>query len=194
MEIAENMLEIVGNTPLVAFRKMFADYKGRVAAKIEDYNPSGSVKDRMVLQEIRQAEKEGILAPGGTLVESTSGNTGAAVALAGAVLGYKVIIITTERMAPEKLSFLRTYGAEIVICPSDVELDDPKSYYQTVRRIAAETPGACYLNQNENPANPQAHYETTGPEIWRQTDGKITHFVAGVGTGGTLAGSHPGNG
>jgi len=188
-EIAGSILDIIGNTPLVAFRKIFSGCKGRVTGKIEDYNPSGSIKDRMVLQEIRQAEEEGRLKPGGTLVESTSGNTGAAVALAGTVLGYKVVIVTTDRTSPEKINFFKVYGARVVVCPGGLELDNPESYYQTVRRIAAETPGAYYLNQNENPANSQAHYETTGPEIWRQTDGKVTHFVAGIGTGGTLAGT-----
>lgn len=183
------MLDITGNTPLVLFRKMFSGCKGRVAAKIEEFNPSGSIKDRMALRMIRRAEKEGHLKPGGTIVESTSGNTGSAVALAGALLGYKVIIVTTDRTAPEKVQFFKIYGAEVVVCPGGLALDDPKSYYQTVRRIAAETPGAHYLNQNGNPANPQAHYDSTGPEIWRQTDGKITHFVAGIGTGGTLAGT-----
>lgn len=189
MEIAQDILDIIGNTPLVAFRKMFADCSGRVAAKIEEYNPSGSVKDRIALRMIRQAENEGRLKPGGTIVESTSGNTGAAVALAGAVLGYKVIIVTTERTSPEKTRFFRVYGAEVVVCPGGLELDDPQSCYSTVRRLAQEIPGACYLNQNDNTANPQAHYETTGPEIWRQTDGKVAYFVAGVGTGGTLAGT-----
>jgi cystathionine beta-synthase len=188
MEMAESMLDIVGNTPLVTFRKMFAECRGKVVAKIEDYNPSGSIKDRMVLQEIRQAEKQGLLKPGGTLVESTSGNTGAAVALAGAVLGYKVIIVTTDRTSPEKIQFFKVYGAEVVLCPGNVQEEDPRSYYSTVRRIASETPGAYYLNQNDNPANPRAHYEQTGPEIWRQTDGRITHLVAGMGTGGTVAG------
>ena len=188
-EIAGNILDIIGDTPLVAFRRMFAGFEGRVVGKIEDYNPSGSIKDRMVLGEIRRAEEEGRLKPGGTLVESTSGNTGAAVALAGAVLGYRVIIVTTDRTAPEKIQFFRVYGAEVVTCPGGAELDDPKGYYRTVRRIASETPGACYLNQNDNPANPQAHYEQTGPEIWRQTGGGVTHLVAGIGTGGTLAGT-----
>jgi cystathionine beta-synthase len=189
MEIAESMLDIVGNTPLVYFRRMFEGCKGRVAAKIEECNPSGSIKDRMVHQMIRLAEEEGRLKPGGTLVESTSGNTGAAVALAGAVLGYKTVIVTTDRTSPEKIQFFKVYGAEVIVCPGDAGLDDPESYYQTVRRIAAERPGACYLNQNANPANPQGHYEQTGPEIWRQTDGKLTHLVAGIGTGGTLAGT-----
>ncbi len=189
MEIADSMLDILGNTPLVCFRRMFADCGGRVAAKIEEHNPSGSVKDRMVRKMIRQAEKEGRLKPGGTLVESTSGNTGAAVALAGAVLGYRTIIVTTDRTSPEKIQFFKVYGAQVIVCPADAGLNDPEGYYLTVRRIAAETPGACYLNQNSNPANPQAHYEQTGPEIWRQTDGRLTHFVAGAGTGGTLAGT-----
>lgn len=188
MEIAQSILDTVGNTPLVAFRKMFADCKGRVVAKIEEYNPSGSVKDRMAIRMIREAEKEGRLKPGATLVESTSGNTGAAIAMAGAVLGYKVIIVTTEKISPEKLQFFKVYGAQVKVCPCGLELDDPDSYYSTVRRLEREIPGAVYLNQNDNPNNPLAHYEGTGPEIWRQTDGKITYFVAGIGTGGTLVG------
>ena len=189
MEIAESLLETVGETPLVAFRRMFSHCRGRVAAKVEERNPSGSVKDRIAAYMIRRAEKDGRLRPGGTIVESTSGNTGAALAVAGRILGYRVILVVTTKISQEKLDYLKALGAEVVVCPSEIPVDDPRSYHSTVRRIAAETPGACHLNQNENEANRAAHYNSTGPEIWRQTDGGITHFVAGIGTGGTLSGT-----
>lgn len=188
MEMSESVLELVGNTPLVRFRRIFKGCRGTVAAKLEEFNPTGSVKVRIVMSMIRKAEEEGRLRPGGTIVESTSGNTGIGLAVAGSILGYRVVIVVTDKVLPERVNLMRALGAEVVVCPSDVDLDDERSYHSTVRRLTAEIDGACHLNQNDNPANPLSHYHTTGPEIWRQTDGRITYFVAGIGTGGTITG------
>jgi cystathionine beta-synthase len=157
-------------------------------AKVESFNPGNSVKDRMALKMVEDAEAAGLLKPGGTIVEGTSGNTGMGLALAAIVKGYKLICVSTDKQSKEKFDVLRAVGAEVIVCPTDVAPEDPQSYYSTSKRIADETPNAWYANQYDNPSNAKAHYETTGPEIWEQTQGKITHFVVGVGTGGTISG------
>ena len=188
MIFAKNILETIGNTPLVRLNKITADVPGLVLAKVESFNPGNSVKDRMALKMVEDAEADGRLQPGGTIVEGTSGNTGMGLALAAIVKGYKLICVSTDKQSKEKFDVLRAVGAEVVVCPTDVAPEDPRSYYSTSKRIAAETPNAWYVNQYDNPSNALAHYEQTGPEIWEQTDGKITHFVVGVGTGGTISG------
>ena len=188
MIFAKNILETIGNTPLVRLNKITADVPGLVLAKVESFNPGNSVKDRMALKMVEDAEADGRLQPGGTIVEGTSGNTGMGLALAAIVKGYKLICVSTDKQSKEKFDVLRAVGAEVVVCPTDVAPEDPRSYYSTSKRLAAETPNAWYVNQYDNPSNALAHYEQTGPEIWEQTDGKITHFVVGVGTGGTISG------
>jgi cystathionine beta-synthase len=188
MQYANNILETIGNTPLVKLNKITSDVKAVVLAKVESFNPGNSVKDRMALKMIEDAEADGRLKPGGTIVEGTSGNTGMGLALAAIVKGYKLICVSTDKQSKEKFDVLRAVGAEVIICPTDVAPDDPRSYYSTSKRIGQETPNAWYVNQYDNPSNAQAHYEQTGPEIWKQTQGKITHFVVGVGTGGTISG------
>ena len=188
MKFAKNILETIGNTPLVRLNRITAEIPGLVLAKIESFNPGNSVKDRMALKMIEDAEADGRLQPEGTIVEGTSGNTGMGLALAAIVKGYKLICVSTDKQSKEKFDVLRAVGAEVVVCPTDVAPDDPRSYYSTAKRIAQETPNAWYVNQYDNPSNSLAHYEQTGPEIWKQTDGKITHFVVGVGTGGTISG------
>lgn len=188
MKIANNILETIGNTPLVRLNKITADLPTTVLAKVESFNPGNSVKDRMALKMIEDAEADGRLKPGGVIVEGTSGNTGMGLALAAIVKGYKLICVSTDKQSKEKFDVLRAVGAEVVVCPTAVAPEDPRSYYSVSKRIAEETPNAWYVNQYDNPSNAQAHYEQTGPEIWEQTDGKITHFVVGVGTGGTISG------
>lgn len=188
MQYAKNILETIGNTPLVKLNTITKEVKGLVLAKIESFNPGNSVKDRMALKMIEDAEADGRLQPGGTIVEGTSGNTGMGLALAAIVKGYKLICVSTDKQSKEKFDVLRAVGAEVIVCPTDVAPDDPRSYYSTSKRIGEETPNAWYVNQYDNPSNAQAHYEQTGPEIWEQTGGKITHFVVGVGTGGTISG------
>ena len=188
MKFAKNILETIGNTPLVRLNKITADVPGLVLAKVESFNPGNSVKDRMALKMVEDAEANGRLQPGGTIVEGTSGNTGMGLALAAIVKGYKLICVSTDKQSKEKFDVLRAVGAEVVVCPTDVAPEDPRSYYSTSKRIAEETPNAWYVNQYDNPSNALAHYEQTGPEIWEQTEGKITHFVVGVGTGGTISG------
>ena len=188
MNFANNILETIGNTPLVRLNKLTADVPGLVLAKVESFNPGNSVKDRMALKMVEDAEADGRLEPGGTIVEGTSGNTGMGLALAAIVKGYKLICVSTDKQSKEKFDVLRAVGAEVIICPTDVAPEDPRSYYSTSKRIAEETPNAWYVNQYDNPSNALAHYEQTGPEIWEQTEGKITHFVVGVGTGGTISG------
>ena len=188
MKFAKNILETIGDTPLVRLNRITAEIPGLVLAKIESFNPGNSVKDRMALKMIEDAEADGRLQPDGTIVEGTSGNTGMGLALAAIVKGYKLICVSTDKQSKEKFDVLRAVGAEVVVCPTDVAPDDPRSYYSTAKRIAEETPNAWYVNQYDNPSNSLAHYEQTGPEIWKQTDGKITHFVVGVGTGGTISG------
>lgn len=188
MEIAGSVLDLVGNTPLVRFRRVVDDITCPVVAKVETANPGGSTKDRPALAMIDDAERRGLLQPGGTIVEPTSGNTGVGLAIVAAQRGYRCVFVTTDKVGAEKVGLLRAYGAEVVVCPVAVAPDDERSYYRTAARLAAELPDAFRPNQYENLVNPQAHYETTGPEIWRQTDGRVSHFVAGVGTGGTITG------
>lgn len=188
MEIAASALELIGNTPLVRLPKIGAGLAGDLVAKLEFTNPGGSSKDRPAVTMIDAAEEAGLLKPGGTIIEPTSGNTGVGLAIVAAQRGYKTIFVMTDKVSPEKVDLLKAYGAEVVVCPVAVPPEDPDSYYSTAERLVAETPGAYRPNQYDNPHNPRAHYESTGPEIWRQTDGKITHFVAGAGTGGTISG------
>ena len=188
MKFAKNILETIGNTPLVRLNTITEDVPGLVLAKIESFNPGNSVKDRMALKMVEDAESDGRLQPGGTIVEGTSGNTGMGLALAAIVKGYKLICVSTDKQSKEKFDVLRAVGAQVIVCPTDVAPEDPRSYYSTAKRIAEETPNAWYVNQYDNPSNALAHYEQTGPEIWEQTEGKITHFVVGVGTGGTISG------
>ena len=188
MNYAHTILETIGNTPLVKLNRITQEVDALVLAKVESFNPGNSVKDRMAVKMIEDAEKDGRLQPGGTIVEGTSGNTGMGLALAAIVKGYKLICVSTDKQSKEKFDVLRAVGAEVVVCPTDVAPDDPRSYYSTSKRIAEETPNSWYVNQYDNPSNTQAHYETTGPEIWEQTEGRITHFVVGVGTGGTISG------
>ena len=188
MEVADSILGLIGNTPLVRMRRVLAGLPCEVLAKLEMLNPGGSVKDRPAVAMIDAAEREGLLAPGGTIIESTSGNTGVGLAMVAAQRDYRCIFVMTDKVSDEKVQLLRAYGAEVVICPVAVAPDDPDSYYSTAARLAAEIPGAYQPNQYFNQVNPLAHERTTGPELWRQTGGRITHFVAGAGTGGTLGG------
>jgi len=188
-KILANILESIGDTPLVRLNKIGAEYETEILVKPEFLNPGGSVKDRMALYIIEQAEQAGLLKPGGTIVENTSGNTGVGVAMAAAIKGYKVILTMPDKMSQEKVNLLRAFGAEVVITPTEVPADSPQSYYETAKRIARETPGAFYINQYHNPDNIEAHYRATGPEIFDQVDGRLDAFVAGIGTGGTLSGA-----
>ena len=188
MHYSKNILETIGNTPLIKLNNITSEIEALVMAKVESFNPGNSVKDRMALKMIEDAESDGRLKPGGTIVEGTSGNTGMGLALAAIVKGYNLICVSTDKQSKEKFDVLRAVGAEVVVCPTDVSPDDPRSYYSTSKRIADETPNSWYVNQYDNPSNTLAHYESTGPEIWKQTNGKITHFVVGVGTGGTISG------
>lgn len=188
MKIYNNILETIGNTPLVRLNVITKDVKATVLAKIETTNPGNSVKDRMAIQMIDDAEADGRLKPGGTIIEGTSGNTGMGLALVAAIRGYKLICVLSDKQSKEKMDILRAVGADVHVCPTNVAPDDPRSYYSVSRRLADETPNSWYVNQYDNPSNSKAHYLSTGPEIWEQTDGKITHFVVGVGTGGTISG------
>ena len=188
MNYVNSIIETIGNTPLIKLNRITAEIDALVMAKVESFNPGNSVKDRMALKMIEDAEASGLLKSGGTIVEGTSGNTGMGLALAAIVKGYKLICVSNDKQSKEKFDVLRAVGADVIVCPTDVEPEDPRSYYSTSKRIASETPNSWYANQYDNPSNAQAHYETTGPEIWNQTDGKITHFVVGVGTGGTISG------
>jgi len=188
MDYKENILGTIGNTPLVKINKLAEEIPALVLAKYETFNPGNSVKDRMAVKMIEDAEKEGKIKPGGTIIEGTSGNTGMGLALAAIVKGYKMICVIADKQSKEKIDILKAVGSEVVVCPTDVEPEDPRSYYSTSKRLAEETPNSWYVNQYDNPSNTQAHYESTGPEIWEQTNGKVTHFVVGVGTGGTISG------
>ncbi|WP_330443522.1 pyridoxal-phosphate dependent enzyme [Flavobacterium sp. C4GT6] len=188
MKYANNILETIGNTPLVKLNKITKEVNALVLAKVETFNPGNSVKDRMAVKMIEDAEADGRLKPGGTIIEGTSGNTGMGLALAAIVKGYKLICVISDKQSKEKMDILRAVGAKVVVCPTDVEPTDPRSYYSVSKRLSEETPNAWYVNQYDNPSNTLAHYEQTGPEIWEQTEGKITHFVVGVGTGGTISG------
>ena len=188
MDYAKNILETIGNTPLVRLNKIVEGIDATVLAKIETFNPGNSVKDRMALKMIEDAEEQGLLKPGGTIIEGTSGNTGMGLAIAANVKGYKCIFVIADKQSKEKIDILKALGAEVVVCPTAVEPEDPRSYYSVSRRLAEETPNSWYALQYDNLSNTAAHYESTGPEIWKQTDGKVTHFVVGVGTGGTISG------
>ena len=188
MKYFNNILETIGDTPLIKLNKITKSLNSDVFVKVESFNPGNSVKDRMAVKMIEDAEKEGKINSGGTIVEGTSGNTGMGLALAAIVKGYKLICVSNDKQSKEKFDVLRAVGAKVVVCPTNVKPEDPKSYYSTSKRIGEETPNSWYVNQYDNPSNSIAHYETTGPEIWNQTDGKITHFVVGVGTGGTISG------
>ena len=188
MKYSKNILETIGNTPLIRLNSITNNIKPMVLAKVESFNPGNSVKDRMALKMIEDAEDQGKLKKGGTIIEGTSGNTGMGLALASIVKGYKLICVSNDKQSKEKFDVLRAVGAKVIVCPTNVKPDDPRSYYSVSKKIASETPNSWYVNQYDNLSNTKAHYEQTGPEIWDQTDGKITHFVVGVGTGGTISG------
>src|SRR5215216_3001810 len=187
--IQESILDAIGDTPLVRLSRIAAGCRPQLVAKVEALNPGGSIKDRVAVALIEAAERDGKLRPGGTIVEPTSGNTGTGLAIAARLKGYRVIAVMPDKMSKEKIDLLRAYGAEVVVAPTDVAPDSPRSYYRVADRLTREIPGAFQPNQYANPANPQTHYETTGPELWRQTDGRLTHLVVGVGTGGTITGT-----
>jgi cystathionine beta-synthase len=189
MDIKNNILETIGNTPLIRLNKITRDFPCMVLAKVDYFNPGNSIKDRMAVKMVEVAEKEGKLKPGGTIIECTSGNTGMGLALAAVVKGYKCIFVTTDKQSKEKADILKAVGAEVIVCPTNVLPEDPKSYYSVAKRLATETSNSFHCNQYDNLANRLAHYETTGPEIWKQTDGKITHLVCTAGTGGTIVGA-----
>lgn len=188
MNYAENILQTIGNTPLVKLNKTVEGIPGLFLAKLETFNPGNSAKDRIGLRMIEDAEQKNLLKPGATIVEGTSGNTGMGLALAAIIKGYKLICVTNDKQSEQKLDSLKALGAQVVVCPTDVLPEDPKSYYSVARRLSLEIENAWYPNQYDNLSNRQTHYDQTGPEIWKQTDGKITHFVVGVGTGGTISG------
>src|SRR6188472_3050585 len=188
MDVADSLLDLVGNTPLVRLGRVGRNLRCTLIAKVETTNPGGSVKDRPAVAMIDAAERDGLLRPGGTIVEPTSGNTGAGLAIVAAQRGYRCIFVMADKMSEEKISLLRAYGADVVVCPTAVPPEHPDSYYSVADRLTRETPGAFRPDQYSNPANPAEHARSTGPEIWRQTDGRISHFVAGVGTGGTITG------
>jgi cystathionine beta-synthase len=189
MQIHENILSTIGNTPLVKLNRITSEIPAMVLAKVETFNPGNSIKDRMAIKMVEDAEKDGRLKPGGTIIEGTSGNTGMGLAIAAIIKGYKCIFTTTDKQSKEKVDALRAFGAEVIVCPTNVEPEDPRSYYSVSSRLEKETPNAWKPNQYDNLSNSQAHYESTGPEIWEQTEGKITHLVVGVGTGGTICGT-----
>ncbi len=188
MNYAENILGTIGKTPLVKINALAKELPCLVLAKYETFNPGNSVKDRMAVKMIDAAEEAGILKPGGTIIEGTSGNTGMGLALVAIVRGYKLICVMSDKQSKEKMDILKAVGSAVVVCPTDVPAEDPRSYYSTAKRLSEETPNSYYVNQYDNPYNCIAHFESTGPEIWEQTDGKVTHFVVGVGTGGTVSG------
>src|SRR5258707_6443798 len=197
MQVHESLIDLIGNTPLVRLRKVTRHLDSghsrstapAVLAKVEYVNPGGSVKDRIALRMVADAEASGALRPGGTIVEPTSGNTGVGLAIVAAEKGYKCLFVCPDKVAQDKISVLRAYGADVVVCPSAVAPEHPDSYYSVARRLVKETPNAWQPDQYANPDNPAAHYHSTGPEIWSQTDGRVTHFVTGVGTGGTISGT-----
>jgi len=188
MNYAKNILKTIGNTPLVKLNVLTSELPCLVLAKYETFNPGNSVKDRMAVKMVEDAEKKGLLKPGGTIIEGTSGNTGMGLALVAIVKGYKCIFVINDKQSKEKIDILKAVGAEVVVCPTAVEPDDPRSYYSVAKQLSTEIPNSWYVNQYDNLSNAQAHYESTGPEIWKQTEGKVTHFVVGVGTGGTISG------
>jgi cystathionine beta-synthase len=187
--IYNSIVDTIGNTPIVKLNKIFKGIEGTVLAKVEYFNPGNSTKDRMALKMIEDAEKAGILKPGGTIIEGTSGNTGMGLALTAIAKGYRCIFTMADKQSQEKIDILRAVGAEVIVCPTNVAPDDPRSYYSVARKLNKEIPNSIYPNQYDNPSNAKAHYETTGPEIWKQTEGAITHYVATVGTGGSMCGT-----
>jgi cystathionine beta-synthase len=189
MKVCKNIIEAIGNTPMVRLNKIVKDLPCEVYAKVETFNPGNSIKDRMAIKMIEDAEKDGRLKPGGTIIEGTSGNTGMGLAIGAVIKGYKCIFTTTDKQSKEKVDALRAFGAEVVVCPTDVDPEDPRSYYSVSSRLVNEIPNSWKPNQYDNPSNTVANYEQTGPEIWDQTDGKVTHLVVGVGTGGTISGT-----
>lgn len=189
MQYFENILGTIGNTPLVKLNKVVEEIPALVLSKVEFMNPGNSIKDRMALKMVEDAEKRGDIQPGGTFIECTSGNTGMGIAIAAAVKGYKCIFTTSDKQSKEKVDILRAVGAEVIVCPTNVAPDDPRSYYSVAEKLSKEVPNSYWCNQYDNLSNTQAHYESTGPEIWEQTDGKITHLIVGVGTGGTISGT-----
>jgi cystathionine beta-synthase len=184
-----NVLETIGNTPIIKLNKITKNWPGTIVAKVDYFNPGNSIKDRMALKMVEVAEAEGKLKPGGTIIEGTSGNTGMGLALAACVKGYKCIFVTTDKQSKEKADILKAVGAEVIVCPTNVLPEDPRSYYSVAKRLGQEIPNSMYMNQYDNLANRQAHYESTGPEIWEQTEGKITHLICTAGTGGTITGT-----
>jgi len=189
VDIKDSILDTVGDTPLVRLSRIAAGLTPQVVAKVEYFNPGGSIKDRVAMRMVEAAEADGRLKPGGTIIEPTSGNTGTGLAIAARIKGYRVIAVMPDKMSKEKIDLLRAYGAEVVVTPTDVDPDSPQAYYRVADRLTREIPGAFQPNQYANPANPQTHYDTTGPELWHQTGGAITHLVVGVGTGGTITGT-----
>ena len=187
--VFDNILGTIGHTPLVRLQRIAREVPAMVYAKVETFNPGHSIKDRMAVRMIEEAERAGLLNPGGTIIEGTSGNTGMGLAIAAIVKGYKCIFATTDKQSKEKVDALRAFGAEVIVCPTDVDPEDPRSYYSVSSRLVEETPNSWKANQYDNLSNAQAHYETTGPEIWEQTEGKVSHLVVGVGTGGTICGA-----
>lgn len=186
--IHDNVLDTIGNTPIVKLNTIGKDLDPTIAVKLEYFNPGGSVKDRIGIAMLEKAEEEGKIEPGGTVIEGTSGNTGTGLALVASLKGYRTIFTIQDKQSREKIDLMKAFGAEVIVCPTAVEPDDPRSYYSVAQKLSEEIPNSFYPNQYENPANPQVHYETTGPEIWEQTDQEVTHFVAGMGTGGTISG------
>ena len=189
MKYCQSILETIGNTPLVQIKKILPGIKATVLIKVETFNPGNSIKDRMALKMLLDAEANGDIKPGGTIIECTSGNTGMGLAIAAAVKGYKCIFTTTDKQSKEKIDLLKALGAEVIVCPTNVHPDDPGSYYSVARRVSTEIPNSFWFNQYDNLSNRLAHYESTGPEIWNQTEGKVTHIITGVGTGGTITGT-----
>ncbi|HAS60277.1 MAG TPA: cystathionine beta-synthase [Algoriphagus sp.] len=187
--IYNSIIETIGNTPMIRLNKLEKDIKGEVLVKVEYFNPGNSMKDRMAIKMVEDAEKAGILKPGGTIIEGTSGNTGMGLALAAVAKGYKCIFTMADKQSKEKIDILKAVGAEVIVCPTNVSPEDPRSYYSVARKLNADIPNSFYPNQYDNLSNTAAHYETTGPEIWNDTDGKITHYAAGVGTGGSMCGT-----
>ncbi len=189
MDTKNNILETIGNTPLVKLNKLTSHLPCNIYVKVESFNPGHSIKDRMGLKMVEDAIDQGRIKPGGTFIECTSGNTGMGIALAAVVKGYKCIFTTSDKQSKEKIDILKAMGAEVIVCPTNVTPDDPRSYYSVAEKLSKEIPNSCWLNQYDNLSNTQAHYESTGPELWKQTEGKITHLVVGVGTGGTISGT-----
>ena len=189
MSYYNNILETIGNTPLIKLNRIVSGVPGTILAKVETFNPGHSIKDRMAVKMVDDAEAKGFLRPGGTIIESTSGNTGMGLALVGCVRGYKCIFTTNDKQSKEKIDMLKAMGAEVIVCPTNVESKDPRSYYSVAEKLSKEINNSFWFNQYGNLSNSQAHYESTGPEIWKQTEGKITHLVVGVGTGGTISGT-----